>query len=147
MAQRGGKRAGSGRPKGAKAAATLIREAVALASQIYSAERVLEEIGIVAMQDMGDYVDARGTWLPLNKIPPAARRVLAGLRTTKYNKPGVKDGIQEDVLDIRLHSKMEALITLARYHGLLKDRLEVTGDKPLRERISQARSRLAAARK
>lgn len=145
MAQRGGKRAGSGRPKGAKAATTLIREAVAKASQTYTAVRVLEELGACGFSDIGHYFTPAGSLRSLNQVDAPARRAISSLKVTKYNKPGTKDGIQEDVVELKLWNKLEALVTLARHHGLLVDRVKVESDRPLRDRITKARARLAAA--
>lgn len=151
MAQRGGrggvggKRQGSGRPRGARSARTLIREAVAKASQIYTAQRVLEELAVCGFSDIGHYLSKQGSLLDLDAVPGASRRAISSLKVTKYNKPGTKDGIQEDVLEIRLWPKLEALVTLARHHGLLVDRVKVESDRPLRDRVAKARARLAAA--
>lgn len=61
------------------------------------------------------------------KLTPQARRLYAGVKLTK-------DGIE-----VKTQSKDKALELLMRHHGLLKDKLEVTGD--LAAELIKARKR------
>ena len=132
-----------GRPKGSRSQATVIREQTIRASHVASAERVLQELTRVGFSDIAKLVDERGTIIPLRDMPIAARAAIASVKVTKYNRNAL-DGKQEDVVELRLWPKLEALVTLARYHGLLQDKLTIQDDRPFRDRIAKARERLAA---
>jgi hypothetical protein len=151
MAQRGGKRAGAGRPAGSRNVRQITRWAAAKAEGQTvleaMADRALEELAVVGFSDIGDYVDARGTLVPMNQIEPNKRRALASLKTSRYNKPGAKDGVQEDALEIRLWPKLDALQNILRAAGRFHDKLEVSDTRPLRDKVAKARARLAAAKR
>lgn len=146
MAVRGGRRTGAGRKRGNR----LLRKAVEVAARgdvdVFTAQRVLEEIAALAFSDVGDVLDANGTIRPIRTMAPKARRAIASIKTSKFNKPGTRDGIQEDALEIRLWSKVDALKMAAQFHALLVDvQADGTNDKAIRERIKLARARVHAA--
>lgn len=148
MAQRGGRRTGAGRKPGDPGIRAAVQAVAQGEAEVFTARRVLEEIAAVAFLDVAELYKADGTLKPLNEMPEHARRAIAGLKTSKYNEPGKRDGVQEDVLDVRLWSKPDALKMAAQFHALLVDVKADGGkvdDKHLRARIKQARVRVAAA--
>jgi phage terminase small subunit len=117
-----------------------------LATTELSAVRVLEEYRRVAFSNVRDYFDDAGRLKPLKDLPAAVTASLASIKTTKKNLTA-GDGVQEDVVEVRLWDKTRALNDLARHFALLVDRVEVAGHVSLlMEKIQKARARGAALR-
>jgi hypothetical protein len=145
---RGGPRKGAGRKAGVKSgptAKTKARRRAIKRHQDLTADRTIEEIRRVALSDIGFLYDEQGRFKPLRDIPPEHRACIASVKTTKQNLTS-GDGKQEDVIEVKLWNKVGALDLAARHHGLLIEKLEVSGAVTLLEKITQARQRLAAAR-
>lgn len=138
-----------GRPRGGRDARK-VQEALEVdaraVTKVFTADRVLQEIAALAFVDIGDLFHDNGTLRALSHMPVEARRAIAGLKSTKWNKPGTRDGVQEDVVEIKLNSKVDALRMAGQVHGLFEERVTVATDKPLRERIARARARLASGK-
>jgi hypothetical protein len=136
----GGKRPGAGRKRGIKVgpyAKTIARHAVAKAHHELTAARVIEEIRRLALSDIGQLFDAHGRLKPLHDIPPAVRACIASVKTTKKNLT-VGDGVQEDVIEVKLWDKVKALDQAGRYHGLFVERHEHTVALTLEELVAGA---------
>ena len=107
---------------------------------------MLEEYRRLGFSDIGAVFDSRGQLRSIAEIPPEVRAFIASVKTTKKNLT-VGDGVMEDVVEVKLWDKVRALEGLAKHFGLLIDRVQVSGEVTLMERIARARQRLAAASK
>ena len=107
-----------------------------------SAARVLEELRRLGLSDVGLLFDAHGRLKPLKDIPPEARACIASIKTTKQNLTAGDDA-QEDVVEVKLWDKPKALQLLAQHFALLIQRIELTDEQGLLDKIAKARARLA----
>lgn len=80
------------------------------------ADRVLLELARIALLDPGD-VRRDGAWLPLEEMPEEVRRAVAGLKL----------GDAGEIRDLRFADKLRALEMLGKFHGLFRERVEVSG--------------------
>lgn len=112
-----------------------------------SATRVLEELRRIAFFDPVTMFDEQGRLLPIRKMPPEARSVLASFKVARANLDRT-DGkrSREWLYEIKLNSKNQALEMLARHFKLLVDVVQVEGDWEKRvARIRKARERMQLA--
>lgn len=118
------------------AAAVAAGQAKALDKLEVTRERVLNELARVAFSDVGGVLDLTGEeprLKPANEIDEDARRAISSVKVKRYFEGHGKDAKQVEVTEFRLWSKDAALEKLGRHLGLLRDRVEVTGEggKPL----------------
>lgn len=146
MAQRGGKRDGSGRPKGSKDAQTIANEAAVQADRELTAQVVLEQIRRGACYDARHLFDTDGNYVPLHQLSEIDAFMIAGFEITTGNVDK-GDGKLDRIVKVRLIDRARYVEMAAKYHGLLVERVKIEGDKPLRQKVAAARQRLAAARK
>jgi phage terminase small subunit len=89
-----------------------------------SADRVLREVAILAFSDLGQVLDFAGDRLslkPPSQIPESARRALASVKVRRYVE-GAGDLAREvELIEFRLHPKVEALRDLAKHLGILRE--------------------------
>jgi len=84
------------------------------------AERVLVEVGYLALVDPGDAFDENGSLLKLKQMPEHVRRAIAGVKV-KVTEEGAS------IIDVRFCDKTKTLDLAMRHLGLLKDKVEVSG--------------------
>jgi len=90
-------------------------------------DRVLKEIALVAFLDPLDLFAANGTLLPLDQMPPEARRAIAGLEVVEIFEGTGKDKAWIGYLKkIKLVSKEGTLTLAARHLGMLVDKTALT---------------------
>lgn len=142
---RGGKRPGAGRKHGPTPRTKAVRAAVQRDHEL-TAARTLEEIRRIGLSDIGEMFDSNGHLRPLQDLPREARAAIASVKVSKKNLTA-GDGIVEDVVEIKLWDKIRALEMAAKHHGLLVERLQVTGELTLSDKISRARARLQSEQK
>ena len=127
----GGKRnPPGGRPKGTKLPETLAREkarAAKIAEIGLTAQKVVEEIALVAFQNAQDYVGATGVVKGVHEL---TREEAAAVKEVQVVRKNVEagDGHIDTVLTLRLHDKLKALETLADTFGLRKQKAEIQGN-------------------
>jgi hypothetical protein len=97
-----------------------------------SAMRVLREVAAVAFADMDDiWADGPGgqpVLRPWRDIPPAARRTIQTIKVKHRRVDGSGDEVYEvEEIEVRHHSKMDALDKLCRHLGLTKDGAALKG--------------------
>lgn len=98
-------------------------QAAAAEGAVLSARQVLEELSRIAAASVTDYLAAGegGTLAPdLARLTREQAAAIAELTVDDRGEAGRRTRI-------RLHDKRAALHDLARHHGLLRDRVEVTG--------------------
>lgn len=92
-----------------------------------SAVRVLEEYRRLALSDVTALFDPEtGKFKSMKDMPAEARAAIASVKATKKNLVA-GDGVQEDVIEIRLWDKTRALEGLGKHFGLFKETIDVQG--------------------
>ena len=137
----GGRQPGAGRPKGSRSRTTRIRRRLEIAllhADALTAVRVLEELRRVAFANLGDCFDKKGHLRAIHTLSREVQATLASVKTTKKNLTS-GDGLQEDVVEIKLLDKVRALEHLARHFALLTDVVQVDSLDAIRERLKQGR--------
>jgi phage terminase small subunit len=121
-------------PKSAAAAASRMLKLVNVASKVntldaeksqrtaITADRVLQEYESLAMVDIIDIFNANGTMKPLDKIPEAARRAIAGIEIMEeFQGKGDERTFLGYTKKLKLTDKKGALDSLAKIMGLMRD--------------------------
>ena len=97
-----------------------------------SPERLMEELSAIAFSDQQDLYDDTGHIRPLSEIPESARRAISDI-TPRDDGKGIKS--------MKVVDKTKALQLLAKIQGMLTDKVEVTIDETLADRMARARKR------
>lgn len=84
------------------------------------AERVLAELAAVAFSDVGEVIDLASFCLRA-RISPAARRSIASLKVRTDTRKHAKGVTVRQTVEVRFHSKAEALEKIARHLGLFRE--------------------------
>ncbi len=112
-----------------------VAAAVALAQTARSerlsltADRVLQEVSLIAFSDLGDVLDFSGDKLHLRKpseIPESARRAISSIKVKRIWEGAGDDAVEVEIIEFKLWSKDAALAKAMNHLGLLKERLEIT---------------------
>jgi phage terminase small subunit len=108
-----------------------------------SAAQVLAATQCIAFSDIAETIDELGHLRAIHTLPKHVRLAIKSIKVTKKNlTPG--DGLQEDVVELEFWDKLKALHMFCQHFGLLRERLEVTGQLSLLEKVNRARQRVAA---
>ena len=121
------------------------RKATERLADLIDPDRIIREAARVALSDIGQIFDAKGHLLPVHRLPPQVRAVIASVEVTKRNLEA-GDGEQEDIVRVKLWDKLKGLDLLFRHLGLLKDRMEIEGGKDLLALLDAGRARNAQAK-
>jgi len=93
-----------------------------------TAEQVLRELKTAAFLDPIELFAKDGTLLPLDQMPEAARRAIAGLEVEEIFEGSGKDRVWIGRLrKIKLVSKEGTLTLAGRHLGMFRDKVELTG--------------------
>lgn len=109
-----------------------------------TAERVINELALLAFADIGDFVDIENHTI---KSPSAASR--KAMQSIKVRAEKDKDGDKvADIIEFRLYNKLDALDKLARHLNLFRELEPLESviarlDKRLGEAITAALSQIA----
>lgn len=142
---RGGSRAGAGRKPG-PTPQTIENARKVQASREVTAAAVVERLARALSWDVRKLFDEHGQPIPIHQLDDDTAFLVQGVEyvTTNLDKG---DGKLDRVAKIKVEPRSRYVEMSAKYLGLLVDRVKVEDDKPLREKVDQARKRLAAARK
>jgi phage terminase small subunit len=99
-------------------------------------ERLTRALARVAFADIGDLFTESGDLRPIHDIPEDARRAISGLDVEESGGDGEKPLIR--TRKIRNNDRVRALELLAKMHGLLKDRTELSTSGDLASLLSLA---------
>lgn len=114
-----------------------------LESAELSAARVLEEYRRIAFVNIKDFHDEHGNIKPIQEWSEDMGAAVAATETILKNV-AAGDGIVDRLYKLKLWDKLKALQDLAKYFGLLVDRVEVSGELELiSRRLAEARQRAA----
>ncbi len=126
------------------AAAIQEGRATLLAHAELTAQRVLEEVRRIALFDIRTLFDATRKLLPITGWPVEARSAVAAVKVV--TRPIVTGETVADVVyEVKLWDKMRALEFAANHLGLLKHKVEHSGEIDLVARLRAAHQRGRAA--
>lgn len=108
-----------------------------------TADRVLAEIGKIALADIGQMFDETGEVRSIKDMPPDLRAAVASFEVETSERG---EGAILNTAKVRMSDKMAALTLLCRHMSLLNDKLEVTAKVDAAQSILAARQRLRKAR-
>lgn len=103
------------------------------------ADRILDTLEAIAYGDVSCFFDEDGDLLPRSEWPEDAHLLVAGI---EFNTVEKGEGAVEHVAKIKLVDRLKALNMLAQHKALLTQKIEITADDDLVDRIARARSRL-----
>ncbi len=140
---RGGRRPGSGRKPGKTGpqAQTLATRKAVRESRELTAQATLEAIRRGSQFDIRRLFDARGNYKPIHTLTAEEAFCIAGVKLVKRNLTA-GDGQVDTVLELKIIDRSRYVEMAAKHHGLLTEKIEITGEVTLGEKIARARARL-----
>lgn len=123
------------------AAAIQAAQKTRLASAELSATRVLEELRRLAFADIRGFFDESGNLKPPTDWTDEQAATLASVDVVKRNLTA-GDGISDTVIKLKGWDKVRSLEMLAKHFALLVEKVEVTGEGAVVERLLAARKRV-----
>jgi hypothetical protein len=127
---RGGKRSGSGKPKGHLAEKTK-RKRAARERELHALEvneaAIIGELVRIAFADNRDFFDVTGCLKPLSQWTAEMGARVASFEIIKKNAEA-GDGIIDTVHKLKSWDKLKALEMLAKHRGLLTEKVEHKGE-------------------
>jgi hypothetical protein len=84
-------------------------------------DRILQEEGLIAFNDIGDIFDESGNILPVKSMPEPARRAISSIKEKSVTIAGVTTKSYE----IKLNEKGRSLDRLEKCFGMQKETVEV----------------------
>lgn len=109
--------------------ATAVAEGKAKQLQVldFDAQRVLVELGRLALVDLRSFFDEAGNLKPIATLTADQGACLAGFEVIKKNA-AAGDGVVDTIHKFKVWEKNKALDTLAKHFGLLIERVEHSGE-------------------
>ena len=104
-------------------------------------DRALREAAKLAYSNIQDLLDEEGKVRPIKDWPRELAAAVSSIDITKKNLTA-GDGKQEDVVRIRLWDKPSNLTLLFKHLNLLTERLHLSADKEILDRLMSARERV-----
>jgi phage terminase small subunit len=95
-----------------------------------TADRVLQELAMVAFADIGQVMDFTGADVklrPANAIQEQARRALASMKVKRYVEGHGDDARDVEVIEFKFWDKVTALLKLGQHLGLFTTKVEHGG--------------------
>lgn len=139
VCDRHGGRAPQVRNKAAQRVRDMLAEAI-------DPDRVLREAGRIAYSDIRQLFDEKGKLLPITEWPDDISRAIAQVEVVRGNVDQ-GDGKFDEVVKFRLWDKVSKLTNLMKYHGQLTEKVEVSGNVNVVERLLAGRKRVANAKR
>jgi len=109
-----------------------------------SPNRVIEELARLALGDISQIYDETGNLKPLSEIDADVRRTISGIEVSKTRSGRGEDADEVHVTKVRTWDKVRALEILAKYLGLLVEKVEVSVSDDLAARLAAGRNRVQA---
>lgn len=101
-------------------------------------ERVLEEYAKIAFFDPRDVFTDTGAIKPIGEWPPGAAAAISAFDVAEIGDDGDTIGM---IKKLKLIDKKGALDSLARHLGMFRDKVEISVDESLAERLARAKER------
>jgi phage terminase small subunit len=103
-------------------------------------DRVLTEVGRIALVDPRKAFDKNNALLPVNQWPD---EIAAAISSIKINELRNSDGdLIGETKEVKFWSKPDALMLAARHLGMLNDKVTLDVTDELADRLARARNRL-----
>ena len=96
-----------------------------------TADRVVQELALVAFSDIGQVMDFTGANVklrPANAIQEQARRALASMKVKRYLEGHGDDAREVEVTEFKFWDKLSALLKLGQHLGMFTHQVEHTGE-------------------
>jgi phage terminase small subunit len=106
-----------------------------------SAARVLQELARVALSDPRSLFDESGRLKPVTEWTAEDSACIAGMDIRQSQFPNPVTGVPDLLYKVKLWDKPKTLELLAKHYGMLTDKVEISGDAALIERLATARKR------
>jgi|TARA_R110000824_G_scaffold348326_1_gene535078 hypothetical protein len=119
----------------------VLRKAKERIEDLIDPDRVLREAAKLAYSNIQDLLDEEGQVRPIKDWPRELAAAVSSIDLTKKNLTS-GDGKQEDVVRIRLWDKPTNLTLLFKHLNLLTERLHLSADKEILDRLMSARERV-----
>ena len=111
------------------------------------ADRVVEELALVAFGRMGDLFDRdTGRMLEVHEMSPEVQARLSSIKFTRERTHRITDGtdkttIDESVVELKQWDKLMAIDKLCRIQGLYRDKLAHSGEVSLLDALHRIEKR------
>ena len=97
-----------------------------------SVDQILWQLGAIAFSNVGDFFDDRGNLRPISSWSPEMGAATQSLEVVRWYEPDGDVWVEvETVVRLKLWNKVKALHLLLKHFGLLKPRLDHSGDVQL----------------
>jgi phage terminase small subunit len=103
-----------------------------------TADRALEELTYLSLVDVGDLFDEKGRLLAVKAIPEHARRAIKSVKVKRTIEGRGEDAEAVEVVEIAFVDKNVALTNALKHHGLLNDKLEISGTDTLEDLVTKS---------
>lgn len=113
-----------------------------------SEDWIIQRLYQIAAANPGDLLefDAEGkTFINWKKLTPEMRAAIGGLEQHEYLEGRGPQAVPVRKLKMKERDALRALDMLARIHGMYNDKVEVTGEMSLVNRLQRGRERLVAS--
>ena len=118
------------------------RKAQERLADLIDPDRALREAAMLAYSNIQDVLDDDGNIRPIKDWPRELAAAVSSIDMTKKHLTA-GDGKQEDVVRIRFWDKPSNLTLLFKHLNLLTERLHLSADKEIVDRLMAGRQRLA----
>jgi phage terminase small subunit len=98
-------------------------------SRIASAQRILEELSLLATSDVAQLWNENGTLKNPTQLPSHVSRAVKSVKVKQKQTSNLDDSI-ESIIEIAMYDKVASAAHLAKYHGLLVDRFRLLDQDP-----------------
>lgn len=106
-----------------------------------SVQRVIKELARIGYTDIRDLFDDNGRLLPVKQLPEDVARAVSSIKVVTNRIPGTDPVEVEHTVEVKFWDKKGGLELLGRYLKMYTDKLELTGNVALAERLKRARER------
>lgn len=107
------------------------RKAQERLADLIDPDRALREAARLAYSDIGEVFDGKGNLKPLKDWPKDLRAAVGAVEVVKRNLTS-GDGHVDEVIKLKLWDKPKNLEMLFKHMGLLKERLEHSGEMQIK---------------
>lgn len=101
-------------------------------------ERVIEEQEKIAFSNIQNLLDAKGAFIPINKLDPRVAACIASVEVTElFARRGKNRETIGQVKKVKLWDKPKILDQLCRVYGMYNDKVDIPGVKEFLEAMSE----------
>jgi len=112
---------------------------------VMSGQEILEELTVIGRTDVTAFHDEDGQPIPVNQWSPHMGRQVSKLEVVKRNLTS-GDKYVDTVLKVSMHDKLSALSTLAKYRGIVTQKVDLHVHLADQKALEAGRERSAKAK-